>query len=167
MREEASPQDRRRPGAEKAKKRHQADVLFVEDGPEVMVVKKCARVTTVDEGEERSSGGSSFKSPSTEQGDKARARVRVTLGRSLGHCWGVVLTRTSRQKAACQTEVKERKDPEQRRRLVLDTGKRGWLTEAVLQVVLFHKQRFQWRSPWSCPLGKGRTWCTGWGRIQR
>ena len=75
MREEASPQDRRRPGAEKAKKRHQADVLFVEDGPEVMVVKKCARVTTVDEGEERSSGGSSFKSPTSSKKSKLSDRT--------------------------------------------------------------------------------------------
>ena len=56
-------------------------------------------------------------------------------------------------------EVKERKDVEQRRQLVLDTGGRGWLIEAVLQDVLFHKQRFQWRSPWSCPLGRDqREW---------
>ena len=65
MREEASPQGRGRPEAEKAKKRHQVDVFFVEDGPEVVVVKKSARVTTADEGEERESGGSFFKSPTS------------------------------------------------------------------------------------------------------
>ena len=46
MREEASPQGRGRPEAEKAKKRRQVDVVFFEDGPEVVVVKKSAKVTS-------------------------------------------------------------------------------------------------------------------------
>ena len=76
MREEASPQDKRRPDAEKAKKRRQADVIFVEDGPEVMVVKKRARVTAADEGEERGCGGSSFKSPTSSKKSKLSDRTR-------------------------------------------------------------------------------------------
>jgi len=79
MREEASPQDRRRPGAEKAKKRHQADVIFVEEGPKVVVAKKSVRVTTADEGEERESGGQGRGE--TESESDIGGKSRTLLGR--------------------------------------------------------------------------------------
>ena len=75
MREEASPQDRSRPGAEQAEKRRQADIIFVEDSPEVVVVKKHARVTAADEGEERGCGRSSFKSPTSSKKSKLSDRT--------------------------------------------------------------------------------------------
>ena len=79
MREEAS-QDRRRPGADKTKKRRQADVIFVEEGPEVMVAKKSAQVTTADEGKETGSGGSSFKSPTSAKKSRLSDRSSDRTG---------------------------------------------------------------------------------------
>ena len=136
-------------------------------------MKKSARVTTADEGEEIGSGRSSFKSPrlskKSKLSDRTRAQGRGESGSDNGEKSRILLGHGFDKNVAapCLTEVKERKDLEQRRRLVLDTGRRGWLIEAVLQVVFFLKQRFQWRSPWSCPLVKGRTWYAGWGRKQR
>ena len=79
MREEASPQDRRRPGADETKKRRQADDIFVE-GPEVMVAQKSAQVTTADEGKERGSGGSSFKSPTSAKKSRLSDRSSDRTG---------------------------------------------------------------------------------------
>ena len=79
MREEASPQDRRRPGADETKKRRQADDIFVE-GPEVMVAQKSAQVTTADEGKETGSGGSSFKSPTSAKKSRLSDRSSDRTG---------------------------------------------------------------------------------------
>ena len=130
MREEASPQDRRRPGAEKAKKKRQADVIFVEDGPEVVVVKKSARVTTADEGEERGSGGSSFKSPtsakksklSDRSSDRTGGQGRGESGSNIGEKSRTLLGRGFNKNVPAKGTLSNRSQREERSRTEATTS---------------------------------------------
>ena len=136
MREEASPKGRGRPEAEKAKKRRQADVVFVEDGPEVVVVKKNARVTTADEGEEIGSGGSSFKSPRSSKksklSDRTRAQGRGESGSDNGEKSRILLGRGFDKNVAAKGTLFDRSQREERSRTEATTSlghREAWMVD--------------------------------------
>ena len=126
MREEASPQDRSRPGAEQAEKRRQADIIFVEDGPEVMVVKKRARVTAADEGEERGCGRSSFKSPTSSKESKLSDRTggqgKSESESDIGEKSRTLLGRCSDKNVAAKGSLSNRSQREERSRTEATTS---------------------------------------------
>merc|ERR1719204_819171 len=105
MRGEASPHVTGGVGVEKARKRHHAKVAAepdVEgDGSEEVDIRKVSRVLTK-RSEASGSGGSSFKSPLPKKSKISEGEMGRDRGqnRSQRRCWGVVSSRTSRQKAS-------------------------------------------------------------------